>query len=174
MKSRVLVLGAGFGGMELSTLLSEALGEKADVTVIEKSDSFVFGYSKIDVMFGRATAEAVRLPYRNFVKPGVRFVQETITAIDPVARRRCDPAWTADTDAHSRFSDGTYGPEELAAQARRCELAVIALTDHDSVEGCPETARACAAAGDVRGARNPGPQRSPRVQGTRHPAQPPP
>ena len=87
MKSRILVLGAGFGGMELSTLLSEALGEKADVTVIEKSDAFVFGYSKIDVMFGRATLEAVRLPYRNFVKPGVRFVQETITAIDPVARR---------------------------------------------------------------------------------------
>lgn len=87
MKSRVLVLGAGFGGMELSTLLSEALGEKADVIVIEKGDAFVFGYSKIDVMFGRATPEAVRLPYRNFVKPGVRFVQETITAIDPAARR---------------------------------------------------------------------------------------
>ena len=33
-------------------------------------------------MFGRATPEAVRLPYRKFVKPGVRFVQETITAID--------------------------------------------------------------------------------------------
>src|SRR3974390_2285274 len=87
MKSRVLVLGAGFGGMELATLLSEALGEKADVTVIEKGAAFVFGYSKIDVVFGRATPKAVRLPYRNFAKPGVRFVQETITAIDPVARR---------------------------------------------------------------------------------------
>lgn len=87
MKSRVLVLGAGFGGMELSTLLSAALGEKAGVTLIEKSDAFVFGYSKIDVMFGRTPLDAVRLPYRNFVKPGVRFVQETITAIDPVARR---------------------------------------------------------------------------------------
>jgi predicted metal-dependent phosphoesterase TrpH len=52
-----------------------------------------------------------------------------------------------DLHLHSRFSDGTYGPEELAAQAQRCELAAIALTDHDSVEGCPETARACAAAG---------------------------
>ena len=87
MKSQVLVLGAGFGGLELSTLLSEALGEKADVTVIEKGDHFVFGYSKIDVMFGREAPEAVRLPYRNFVKSGVRFVQETITAIDPTARR---------------------------------------------------------------------------------------
>jgi len=38
-------------------------------------------------MFGKATPESVRLPYRNFVKPGVRLVHETITAIDPVARR---------------------------------------------------------------------------------------
>ena len=87
MRSRVLVLGAGFGGMELSTLLSEALGGKADVTLIDKGDAFVFGFSKLDVMFGRTTPEAMRLPYRNFVKPGVRFVHETIRAIDPEARR---------------------------------------------------------------------------------------
>ncbi len=98
MKSRVLVLGAGFGGMELSTLLSEALGETADVTVIEKSDAFIFGYSKIDVMFGRETPETVRLPYRNFVKPGVRFVQETITAIDPAARRVSTTGATHEAD----------------------------------------------------------------------------
>lgn len=52
-----------------------------------------------------------------------------------------------DLHLHSHFSDGTYGPEELARQARRCELAAISLTDHDSVEGCPSTAQACAAAG---------------------------
>jgi predicted metal-dependent phosphoesterase TrpH len=52
-----------------------------------------------------------------------------------------------DLHLHSHFSDGTYGPEELAAQARRYELAAIALTDHDSVEGCPGTAQACAAVG---------------------------
>ena len=53
----------------------------------------------------------------------------------------------ADLHLHSHFSDGTYSPEELAAQARRCGLVAIALTDHDSVEGCPGTAVACAAAG---------------------------
>jgi len=98
MKSRVLVLGAGFGGMELATLLSEALGAAADVTVIEKSDTFIFGYSKIDVMFGRETLEEVRLPYRNFVKPGVRFVNETIAAIDPVARRVTTTGGTYEAD----------------------------------------------------------------------------
>jgi 3',5'-nucleoside bisphosphate phosphatase len=53
----------------------------------------------------------------------------------------------ADLHLHSHFSDGTYEPQEIAAHAARCRLAAIALTDHDSVEGCPETARACAAAG---------------------------
>jgi sulfide:quinone oxidoreductase len=85
--SRIVVLGAGFGGLELSTILSDKLGEDADVTLIDKGDAFVFGYSKLDVMFGRETPEAVRLPYSEFAKPGVRFVHETITAIDPEERR---------------------------------------------------------------------------------------
>ena len=38
-------------------------------------------------MFGRATLDGVRLPYKNFVKPGVRFLRETVASIDPVARR---------------------------------------------------------------------------------------
>ena len=65
MSSRILVLGAGFGGLELSTILSESLGDKAQVTLIDKSDAFIFGFSKLDVMFGRATLDAVRLRTRN-------------------------------------------------------------------------------------------------------------
>ena len=86
MTTRIVVLGAGFGGLELATILSEELGGDADVTLIDKGDAFVFGYSKLDVMFGREAPEAVRLPYREFTKPGVRFANETITAIDPTAR----------------------------------------------------------------------------------------
>jgi sulfide:quinone oxidoreductase len=80
-------LGAGFGGLELSTILSEALGDHLDLTLIDRNDSFVFGFSKLDVMFGRETPDAVRLSYSNIAKPGVVFRQETITAIDPEARR---------------------------------------------------------------------------------------
>lgn len=87
MKKRILVLGAGFGGLELCTILSERLGDQIDVTLIDKGDAFIFGYSKLDVMFGRTTSDAVRLPYKNFAKPGVRFRQEAIKEIDPAARR---------------------------------------------------------------------------------------
>jgi sulfide:quinone oxidoreductase len=95
MQTRVLVLGAGFGGLELATTLSEALGDDVAVTLIDRNDAFVFGYSKLDVMFGRTTPEAVRLPYGDIAKPGVQFLQETITAIDPDARRV-----TTDAGAH--------------------------------------------------------------------------
>jgi sulfide:quinone oxidoreductase len=87
MTPKVLVLGAGFGGLELSTILSDTFVGDLDLTLIDRSDHFVFGYSKLDVMFGRETPDAVRLAYRNIVKPGVRVRQESITAIDPVARR---------------------------------------------------------------------------------------
>ena len=98
MKLRIVVLGAGFGGLELSTLLSEALGDQLDLTLIDKSDTFYFGFSKLDVMFGRKPADAVRIAYRNIVKPGVQFRQETITAIDPDARRVTTGSWTYDAD----------------------------------------------------------------------------
>lgn len=98
MKSRIVVLGAGFGGLELSTLLSQSLGDSIEVTLIDKSESFLFGYSKLDVMFGRATLESLRLPYRHFVKPGVRFVRQTITAIDPDKRRITTDSGTYDAD----------------------------------------------------------------------------
>ncbi len=52
-----------------------------------------------------------------------------------------------DLHLHTFFSDGTYSPEELVAQAQRQELHVLALTDHDTVEGCVPTANACEAAG---------------------------
>jgi sulfide:quinone oxidoreductase len=87
VETRIVVLGAGFAGLELATILSSALGEDAGVTLIDEGEAFVFGYAKLDMMFGRSTPADVRLPYTDFVKPGVRFLRETITAIDPAARR---------------------------------------------------------------------------------------
>jgi sulfide:quinone oxidoreductase len=87
MRTRIVVLGAGFGGLELTTLLSDALGDAGDIVLIDKSDAFVFGFSKLDVMFGRLAAAEVRHPYRNIVKPGVRFLQSIVRSIDPAARR---------------------------------------------------------------------------------------
>ena len=51
----------------------------------------------------------------------------------------------ADLHLHTQFSDGTFTPEELVLRAQNAGLACIALTDHDTVEGCARAAAACAA-----------------------------
>lgn len=84
---RILVLGAGFGGLELTTRLSEEFGDELDLVLIDQGEGFIFGFSKLDVMFGRLLPAAVLHPYRDIVKPGVRFVQTTIRSIDPQAKR---------------------------------------------------------------------------------------
>jgi sulfide:quinone oxidoreductase len=96
--ARILILGAGFGGLELSTELSEALGDAAEVTLIDKNDSFVFGYSKLDLMFRGAGRDEVSLPYADFVKPGVRLLRETVTAIDPELKRVTTDKGVHETD----------------------------------------------------------------------------
>jgi hypothetical protein len=58
MRPRVVVLGAGFGGLELTTILSEAFGDTIDIVLIDKGDAFVFGFSKLEVMFGRQIVRA--------------------------------------------------------------------------------------------------------------------
>lgn len=82
MPIRVLVLGAGFGGLELSTRLAGELGDEVRVTLIDKSDAFVFGFSKLDVMFGRRSLDEVRLRYRDIETPNIEFRQETVLSID--------------------------------------------------------------------------------------------
>lgn len=53
----------------------------------------------------------------------------------------------ADLHCHSRYSDGTLGPQELAARAHANGVQLWALTDHDEVSGVPEAQQAAAALG---------------------------
>ncbi len=52
-----------------------------------------------------------------------------------------------DLHLHTLFSDGISTPEQVAEDAQEMELAAIALTDHDTIEGCPRLAKACAERG---------------------------
>ena len=82
-----MILGAGFAGLELATRLSGSLAEAVDVTLLDRNDSFYFGFAKLDVLLGRREAADVRLHYRDIAKDGVEFRQETVTLIDPETRR---------------------------------------------------------------------------------------
>ena len=98
MKLRVVVLGAGFGGLELTSILSETIGDDLDLTLIDQHDSFYFGFSKLDVMFGRKPVDSVKISYSSITKPGVKFCKETILAIDPVKKIVTTQNKTYETD----------------------------------------------------------------------------
>jgi sulfide:quinone oxidoreductase len=123
---RVVILGAGFGGLELATRLSEAIGNDVAVTLIDKNESFVFGYSKLDVMFGRTSPDAVRLPYREIAKPGVRFLRETVTAIDPEARRVTTNAGVHEADFLIVALGADYDLDATPGLARANEFYSVA------------------------------------------------
>jgi sulfide:quinone oxidoreductase len=98
VKKHVLILGAGFAGLELASRLSESLADEVRVTLIDQNDSFSFGFSKLDVMLGRRAPADIRLHYREISKDGVEFRQERVTSIDPEGRR-------VDTDADAYEAD---------------------------------------------------------------------
>ena len=94
----VVILGAGFAGLELATRLSESLPDEVRTTLIDKKDGFTFGFSKLDILFGGKEPEDVRLHYAEFAKAGVEFRREQVTSIDPVTRHVTTDAATYDAD----------------------------------------------------------------------------
>jgi sulfide:quinone oxidoreductase len=83
---KILILGAGFGGLETATGLGAVMKESYEITLIDKNEAFFIGFSKIDVLFGRRTKEQVQYRYENLRVQGVRFVQATITSLDTDAK----------------------------------------------------------------------------------------
>ena len=94
----VVILGEGFAGLELATQLSESLADEIRATLIDHNDSFSFGFSKLDILFGRKPKADMLLAYRDISKEGVEFRQERVISIDPQRRR-------VETDAASYDAD---------------------------------------------------------------------
>ena len=98
LKAHVLILGAGFGGLELASCLSDSLADEVRVTLIDQNESFTFGFSKLDILFGKTDAAAARLLYRDIAKQGVEFRQERVVAIEPAIRRVTTDSGSYDAD----------------------------------------------------------------------------
>jgi len=84
---RILVLGAGFGGLELSTRLSSQIRSGHRHRPHRSKRGVHFWLFEV----GRDVRPKARFrgfsPYRDIDKPGLRFVQTTIRTIDPAHKR---------------------------------------------------------------------------------------
>jgi sulfide:quinone oxidoreductase len=126
-----VILGAGFAGLELASRLSDSLADEVDVTLIDQNESFTFGFSKLDILFGRQDAASVRIQYREIAKNGVEFRHERVTSIDPAARHVTTDQGSYDADilvvalganydhaATPGFEDGGYEYYTVAGAER--------------------------------------------------------
>ncbi|MEX2591712.1 MAG: FAD-dependent oxidoreductase [Anditalea sp.] len=82
MSKKIVILGAGFGGLEAATLLSGKLDDRYEITMIDKNDSFFIGFSKFDVLFGRKSEQEIKYNYKDIKAERVNFVKSTIYEID--------------------------------------------------------------------------------------------
>lgn len=85
---KILVVGSNFAGFQAALDLKKQLGSGHDITVISKSDKFLFMPSLIWVPFGLRNREDITFPLKPiYKKKGIRFVQADVTKIDPKARQ---------------------------------------------------------------------------------------
>ena len=140
-KKHVVILGAGFAGLELATRLSDSLADEVRVTLLDQNDSFSFGFSKLDILFGRKATADILLHYRDISKEGVEFRQERVTALDPEKRRVTTDEGSYDADilavalgadydiaATPGFEEGGFEYYSLAGAERMRDI----LPDFDS------------------------------------------
>lgn len=83
---RVLVLGAGFGGLELSSILSETIGDNLDLTSIDQNDSNNEAYNGAGscyIEFGKGEVGRVDVDFFSGPKPvGIHHDASAALTID--------------------------------------------------------------------------------------------
>lgn len=96
---RCVVLGGGFGGVAAAHRLRARLGLDAEVTVIDRRNTFMMGLRILAVVAGLGTRAEGTRPLSRLAARGLRYVQDDVTAIDLDRRTvvtRASGAWPYD------------------------------------------------------------------------------
>ena len=155
MSTEVLVLGAGFGGLEAATSLKRELGDEVSVTVVDRGESFTVGFSKLDLAFGTGRPIGTGA-FTELAAQGIRFLREEITRIDPESRQvtagdhalsydyllvalgaRLDPAAIPGFEAHGHEFYSIDGARALNPVLEAFDGGTIVLSIFSKPYKCP-------------------------------------
>lgn len=97
--ARILVLGAGFGGIAAATRLRSLLDPAQEIVLVDRRPDFVMGLRKTWAIVGSYPLEEGRRELSDLRDRGIAVRRSTVEAIDPAARRvLLDGEWV-DADA---------------------------------------------------------------------------
>jgi NADH:ubiquinone reductase (H+-translocating) len=88
-KAQIVIAGAGYAGLHIALRLSGKTrkNDSADLTLVDRHDYHQLVTELPRVAGGARDADAVRIPYRDLLANGVRFVQTEIERFDVDGRR---------------------------------------------------------------------------------------
>src|SRR5690606_15735029 len=82
--TRLLILGGSFAGLEAARTARRLLGTRARVTVIDRTDTFIFRPSLPWVAVGERDPGKICAPLpRLLAAHGVEFIQDQVDGLDP-------------------------------------------------------------------------------------------
>ena len=92
---KLVILGSGTGGTIIAAKMRQKLLEsKWEITIIDQDWQHHYQPGWLFIPFGIYTAEDCVKPKIKFIPPGVNFVLDEVTGIDPEKRNRSRPSGT--------------------------------------------------------------------------------
>ncbi|MGH2403921.1 MAG: ribose 5-phosphate isomerase B [bacterium] len=85
--AKILILGAGFGGLFAALGAHRALRDSAEITLIDRNDYFLFTPLLHEVVSGTLRPHHVARPLARLLPRGLRFVRATVEGVDLADRR---------------------------------------------------------------------------------------
>jgi sulfide:quinone oxidoreductase len=83
---RIVILGAGFGGLASANLLRKNLSQEHQITIIDKKDHFIMGFVNLWILHGNRTLDEAKIALNNLENKGISFIHDEIIAINPVEK----------------------------------------------------------------------------------------
>ena len=87
-KANILILGGGFAGVVAAEALAKELGHEHQITLVSRSNRFIFYPALVRLAFGRCEPDDVSFDLRAaMLDRRIRFIEAEAVRIDPDARR---------------------------------------------------------------------------------------
>jgi sulfide:quinone oxidoreductase len=90
-RKRILILGAGFGGLTAANLLRKNLPSSSEpvehqITITDRKDYFMMGLVNLWILNGTRTLDDSKIALNRLENKGIRFLNGEVTAIDAVSK----------------------------------------------------------------------------------------
>src|SRR5581483_977996 len=87
MGKRILILGAGFGGLTAANVLSKSLSQDHKIIVIDRKRSFMMGLVKLWILEGSRKLEESQTPLDGLNARGIEYLNDEVIKIDTASSR---------------------------------------------------------------------------------------